>query len=174
MSEKLSPRNTISRKRVGLAFTGVLGLALAGCSGPSTPEAGNVAPAVSLDSSPSSTANSVLDTPVTSTISTIPPSTEANYTVTFDTLGSTDTDIVALYRVPGGRQANGDQNGTFRDGQTTRAFCQTVSRLVTSDPGLNEIPRSSDVWVRVEGAPGQVHYTSGTFLEQPLPPLPQC
>lgn len=83
----------------------------------------------------------------------------------FDSLGSTQSNVIQVY--PGVTASDRDrtQNGTYYHGNTVRALCITTGRTVTSDPGAGEQPERSDQWVRIGGPPGVVQYAALTYGE---------
>ena len=94
-------------------------------------------------------------------------------TVTFNDLGGGSA-YIQVYPGVGITEADQTANGTFSDGQSVVADCVTTGRIISSNPELGEIPRESNQWVRIEGAPGKTQYATETYLDQPVPLLPVC
>ncbi|MFL6137395.1 MAG: hypothetical protein ACJ74O_06285 [Frankiaceae bacterium] len=98
-------------------------------------------------------------------------------TFTFDALGGTSSKIIDVYPGVGTSAHDKNANGTFTDGDTAPALCKTTGRRITSDVSAGERPRSSNIWVRVQGSPGLVQYatlTYGDIGRAALSRLPHC
>lgn len=83
----------------------------------------------------------------------------------FDSLGSTESNVIQVY--PGVTASDRDktQNGTYYSGDTVQAVCITTGRSVSSLPAYGEQPRRSDQWVRIVGSPGAIQYATLTYGE---------
>lgn len=113
------------------------------------------------------------------TVSTPAPSSvmpATSVALTFDALGGGST-IIQVY--PGVQNNPADKlaNGTFRNGDTVRATCQTIGRTITSVPSEGERFVQSNRWVRVVGTPELTQYASLTYANiaaADLAALPMC
>jgi hypothetical protein len=86
------------------------------------------------------------------------------------------SNVVLVY--PGYSSAESDRasNGSFNTGDVVPALCRAIGRTVTSDPTYGEIKRSSDIWIRILGSPGETQYATLTYGEvSPIAAqLPPC
>lgn len=113
--------------------------------------------------------------PVGSSTAATGTATEAPL-LTFDDLGG-GSSIMEVY--PGIKDDPQDRlpNGTFRAGEFTRALCKATGRTVSSDTGVGERPRQSDMWIQIVGSPGVKQYAPLTYAEVSaavLQALPVC
>ena len=96
-----------------------------------------------------------------------PDSTSQDGTMlTFDDLGG-GSPIIEVY--PGVQDTPADKkyNGTFNSGDTALAECRTDGREVHSNPAVGEEDRSSNQWIRIDGAPGQIEYATAVYVQNP-------
>jgi hypothetical protein len=95
---------------------------------------------------------------------------------TFDALGG-GSPIINVYPGVSDSPADRTANGTYSDGQTAPAVCQTTGRTVKSDVSAGEVARQSDVWVKIVEQSGLTHYATlvyGDIDQAALAALPAC
>lgn len=106
--------------------------------------------------------------------STQPNPHKAPAMLTFDALGA-NSSIIRVF--PGVESTSADKaaNGTFNDGDSVPAECDTTGREVHSVPP--EKPRSSNKWIKIDGTPGTTQYATAVYVHDPqelLKKLPEC
>jgi len=97
--------------------------------------------------------------------------------IRFNSLGGTTSKVIDLYDDPRVPSDQATKTATYLDGQTSRAWCVTRGRTVTSDVARGEEDRSSDRWLLVDGPPDVTAYATLTYLDvdpADLARLPVC
>jgi outer membrane lipoprotein SlyB len=141
-------------------------LALAGCTSESAPESASALTA-------QSTAESTVSTSSAATSSTAPPT--PGTTITIDALGGGTQDVF-LYAGVGETAEDRATVASWLDGDTLGAECKTEGRTVSSDLSVGELPRTSNMWVRIQND-SEDQYATAVYIESPdevLAKLPNC
>lgn len=91
----------------------------------------------------------------------------------FDDLGG-GSSTIQVYPSPNGHP---EANGTYPSGEAVGAICVTEGREVHSDPGVGEMPRHSDEWIKIHGTPGETQFATDVYTHNPrqlIMELPNC
>jgi hypothetical protein len=96
--------------------------------------------------------------------------------LTFDYLGG-GSKVIEVFPGVGNTPEDKKFDGTYYDGESVTADCQTDGREVHSDPSIGEQKRQSDVWFLIEGTPGETQYATAVYTQNPhqlTMELPEC
>lgn len=85
-------------------------------------------------------------------------------TLTFDDLGA-NSPIIQVYPGVEDTPADRQYNGTYNDGDTATAECETNGRTVKSVSP--EPRRESNQWVRIQAPNGESQYATTVYVENP-------
>lgn len=156
-TSRLGLRNFVENNRIGaglmLASVVVVSGTIAGCgNGESNPTHTYASPTASTEA--------------------VPWGSPELPRLVFDAL-NTGSSIIAVYPGVGESAADRQPNGTFSDGQSIPAECQTEGRIVTSEKSPGHNARTSNVWIRIEGTPGETQYATAVYVEDPTTLLGQ-
>lgn len=93
----------------------------------------------------------------------------------FDYLNG-NSKVIRVYPGVSDSKADHIANGTFYDGESVPAECKTEGRHLESVPP--ETPyRESNMWIRIQGTPGEIQYATAVYTKEPdklLAQLPHC
>ena len=104
------------------------------------------------------------------------PSTSSSPILTFDDLGG-GSSIIDVYPGVKATAADRTQNGSFEAGAKVTAVCKITGRTIRSDPSAGETPKQSNIWVKIDGAPGKTQFATLTYADidsSLLTELPTC